>query len=213
MYHLLNRIFWILLLCCISSTSLWSQIELSADTIKFSSEAQNSTIIQIKSKSNKSWTFQSSSPWIRVDRLLDNLAISTTSANDTIVPRSTSIEICCEKYSKNIFIIQSSSEKKIDAAPSLVVFPNDGGTKEITIEANCPWKIVSLPQWCHIVIAGNVIKVTALSNTGKKSKTDKLIVKGGDVKTEVLLKQRGSGLIESIQGNLEEGINNVKNKF
>ncbi len=142
-----------------------AELDVLPDNIELAKET--GSVEQVKVLANfNDWKFEliSSSEWLSIDRIVNDLIVSTVSKNESTSNRKGLIKVYGRNIEKNISVTQIGSDPFIDVSSNQFRVSNElNSKKEFFLLSNTNWKI-TYPEWLQldkiIGVGSSTVKVS-----------------------------------------------------
>jgi len=164
---------------------------------------------------NAEITETSAKEWLAIKKSIGNDKLLTISAQplSTSESRSTTIRVYGGGLEQMISVLQTNGILKLSVHPEGINFSYNGGTTSLEIQSNIKWKVTCSADWLQITKGSGSnndnVSLTALANSGQKSRSAKVIVSGGGRTCKVTVTQEGKEINPINANNLSVEDNNT----
>ena len=129
------------------------------------------------------------------------IVIRCSNENTSSYPRSTSVKVVCGGKEEVIKVIQQGAPEYVRLEKSSLTFESHGGEQMVLIDSNCPWKIVSSPEWCVIDVNELGFNIIADKNNSVKDRIGQVSVASLSRNVVVTVMQKATDEYLSISQN------------
>ena len=175
-------------------------VTLSKESLLFNYKAGAQAI---ELRANTTWKLISTLPeWISLSEISGNegthaLTLSVKQNSDPEAGRSATLEFEADGKTAKLSVSQGLMQT-ITSSTAKVVFPSNGGVRELKLYANGTWKAVYWPEWISINPQGGnapddgilVLNLTSEANTEAASRSGWLTLECGESRLSIALEQQ-----------------------
>lgn len=148
---------------------------------------------QIRITSNKDWQIENDSDWCKIALLEeDGLIVQCREANNSTREKINYFTVKSGALFQTVKVVQAARPEYIEVGATSLAFPANGTEQEVSVESNARWEVTSVPSWCKIEKAENVIRITVSPNDQIIDRADDIIIYSPSEKVTVKIYQ-GAG--------------------